>query len=86
MAENKPMIISCNEMVYISLSQYSCQTAKQLKTFIFRKYNKEFAVGSISSALKKLVQCGKASYSENEKGQKVYWLTEYGKLDNDIIK
>ena len=31
------------------------------------------------SALRKLVAKGMAAYSENEKGQKVYWLTEFGR-------
>lgn len=80
MANNEPNTISCDEMVYISLSEYSCQTARQLKVYIYRKFNKDISVGSVSSSLRKMVQSGKTAYSENERRQKVYWLTEYGKI------
>jgi DNA-binding PadR family transcriptional regulator len=42
-------------------------------------FDEDYSVGSIGAALRKLVAKGYGAYSENERGQKVYWLTEAGK-------
>jgi DNA-binding PadR family transcriptional regulator len=42
-------------------------------------YDEDYSVGSIGAALRKLTAKGMAAYSENEKGQKVYWLTDFGR-------
>ena len=68
----------CDKMVRRALTTRGCQTAKQLHTYSNREYDEDYSVGSIAAALRKLTQQGMAAYSENENGQKVYWLTEYG--------
>ena len=68
----------CDKMVYRALYAHGCQTSHQLHTYSNRVYNEDYSVGSIGAALRKLVAKGWAAYSENERGQKVYWLTEYG--------
>lgn len=74
----KIMLTDCDKMVRKALAAHGCQTSHQLHTYSNRMYNEDYSVGSIGAALRKLVQKGYAAYSENEKGQKVYWLTEYG--------
>jgi DNA-binding PadR family transcriptional regulator len=74
----KIALTDCDKMVRRALSAHGCQTSHQLKTYSNRVFNEDYSVGSISAALRKLVQKGMAAYSENEKSQKVYWLTEYG--------
>lgn len=74
----KIALTDCDKMVRRALSEHGCQTSHQLKTYSNRMYNEDYSVGSIGASLRKLVQKGMAAYSENEKGQKVYWLTEYG--------
>jgi DNA-binding PadR family transcriptional regulator len=74
----KIALSDCDKMVRKALLQHGCQTSQQLKTYSNRMYNEDYSVGSISAALRKLVQKGMAAYSENEKSQKVYWLTEFG--------
>ena len=74
----KIMPTDCDKMVRKALSTHGCQTSNQLKTYANRVYGEDYSGGSIGAALRKLVQKGYAASSENEKGQKVYWLTEYG--------
>lgn len=74
----KIALTDCDKMVRKALVAYGCQTSHQLHTYSNRMYNEDYSVGSIGAALRKLVQKGFAAYSENEKGQKVYWLTEFG--------
>lgn len=69
----------CDKMVYRALYAHGCQTSHQLKTYSNRMYGEDYSVGSIGAALRKLTAKGMAAYSENEKGQKVYWLTEFGR-------
>ena len=74
----KIALSDCDKMVRKALATYGCQTSHQLRTYSNRVFNEDYSVGSISAALRKLVQKGYAAYSENEKSQKVYWLTEFG--------
>ena len=74
----KIVLSDCDKMVRRALFDHGCQTSHQLKTYSNRKFDEDYSVGSIGAALRKLVQKGMAAYSENEKNQKVYWLTEFG--------
>ena len=75
----KIVLTPCDKMVYRALYAHGCQTSHQLKTHSNRMYGEDYSVGSIGAALRKLTVKGMAAYSENEKGQKVYWLTEFGR-------
>ena len=74
----KIILSDCDKMVRKALLEHSCQTSHQLRTYSNRVFNEDYSVGSIGVALRKLTTKGLAGYSENEKGQKVYWLTEFG--------
>ena len=74
----KIVLSDCDKMVRKALLQHSCQTSHQLHTYSNRVFDEDYSVGSIGAALRKLVVKGYAASSENEKGQKVYWLTEFG--------
>ena len=74
----KIMLSDCDKMVRRALLAHGCQTSNQLRTYSNRVYSEDYSGGSIGAALRKLVQKGMAACSENERGQKVYWLTEYG--------
>lgn len=74
----KITLTDCDKMVRKALAAHGCQTSHQLRTYSNRMYDEDYSVGSIGAALRKLVQKGYAAYSENERGQKVYWLTEFG--------
>lgn len=75
----KIVLSDCDKMVRKALLQHGCQTSQQLHTYSNRMFNEDYSVGSISAALRKLVAKGYGAYSKNEKGQKVYWLTEFGR-------
>lgn len=75
----KILLSDCDKMVRRALLQHGCQTAKQLHTYSNRVFEEDYSVGSIGAALRKLVQKGYGAYSENERGQKVYWLTDFGR-------
>ena len=75
---SKIVLSDCDKMVRKALLQHGCQTSHQLHTYSNREFGEDYSVGSIGAALRKLVQKGYSAYSENEKGQKVYWLTEFG--------
>lgn len=74
----KIVLSDCDKMVRKALLQHGCQTSNQLRTYSNRVYGEDYSGGSIGAALRKLVQKGYAAYSENEKNQKVYWLTDFG--------
>lgn len=74
----KIVLSDCDKMVRKALLEHSCQTSHQLRTYSNRIFNEDYSVGSIGAALRKLVVKGYGAYSENEKGQKVYWLTDFG--------
>lgn len=74
----KIVLSDCDKMVRKALAAHGCQTSHQLRTYSNRMYDEDYSVGSIGAALRKLVAKGYGAYSENEKGQKVYWLTEFG--------
>lgn len=74
----KIVLSDCDKMVRKALLEHSCQTSHQLRTYSNRVFNEDYSVGSIGAALRKLTTKGLAGYSENEKGQKVYWLTDFG--------
>lgn len=74
----KTVLSDCDKMVRRALFEYGCQTSHQLHTYSNRVFNENYSIGSIGAALRKLVTKGYGAYSENEKGQKVYWLTEFG--------
>lgn len=69
----------CDKMVRKALISHGCQTSRQLKVYANRMYSEDYSGGSIGAALRKLVQKGMAAHSENERGEKVYWLTEFGR-------
>ena len=75
----KTVLTPCDKMVRRALYDHGCQTSHQLKTYSNRMYDEDYSVGSIGAALRKLTAKGMAAYSENEKGQKVYWLTDFGR-------
>ena len=75
----KIVLTPCDKMVRRALYDHGCQTSHQLKTYSIRMYDEDYSVGSIGAALRKLTAKGMAAYSENEKGQKVYWLTDFGR-------
>ena len=75
----KVVLTPCDKMVRRALYDHGCQTSHQLKTYSNRMYDEDYSVGSIGAALRKLTAKGMAAYSENEKGQKVYWLTDFGR-------
>lgn len=79
MATIKPKINECDKLVFNTLKEHSCQTFQQIRGCMNRLYGETYAVGSISASLRKMVSIGYAAYSNNEKGQKVYWLTDLGK-------
>ena len=74
----KIVLSDCDKMVRKALLQHGCQTSQQLRTYSNRVFNEDYSVGSIGAALRKLVVKGYGACSDNEKGQKVYWLTEFG--------
>lgn len=74
----KVILSDCDKMVRKALGAHGCQTSKQLQLYSRRMYGEDYSVGAISAAIRKLVVKGFAAHSENEKGQKVYWLTEFG--------
>lgn len=74
----KIVLSDCDKMVRKALLQHGCQTSHQLRTYSNRVYGEDYSGGSIGAALRKLVTKGYGAYSENEKGQKVYWLTDFG--------
>ena len=78
----KTVLSDCDKMVRKALFQHSCQTSQQLFNYSRRMFNESYSVGSIGAALRKLTVKGMAACSVNEKGQKVYWLTEFGR---DIV-
>ena len=75
----KTVLSNCDKMVRRALLNHSCQTSHQLHTYSNRVYNEDYSVGSIGAALRKLVVKGYGAHSDNEKGQKVYWLTDFGR-------
>ena len=75
----KIVLTHCDKMVRRALYDHGCQTSHQLKTYSNRMYDEDYSVGSIGAALRKPTARGMAAYSENEKGQKVYWLTDFGR-------
>ena len=77
----KTALSNCDKMVRKALMQHGCQTSKQLHTYSNRVFNEEYSTSTISAALRKMVQAGMAAYSENERNQKVYWLTDFGKAE-----
>ena len=76
---SKIVLSDCDKMVRRALLSHGCQTSRQLKTYANRMYSEDYSGGSIGAALRKLVQKGMAAHSENERGEKVYWLTEFGR-------
>lgn len=75
----KAVLTNCDKMVRRALYAHGCQTSHQLHTYSNRMYDEDYSVGSIGAALRKLVAQSIAAYSENERGQKVYWLTDFGR-------
>lgn len=69
----------CDKLAYNVLVQYGCQTSAQVKTCMNRMYDDSYSTGSIGASLRKMAQKGVAASSENERGQKVYWITDFGK-------
>lgn len=74
----KVQFSECDKLTYKILRDYGCQSSKQIRTCMVRFGYEPFSTGSIGASLRKMAQKGIAASSENEHGQKVYWLTEYG--------
>lgn len=75
----KIQISPCDKLTYKVLAQYGCQSSKQVATCMNRLYNESCSTGSIGASLRKMAVKGVAASSENERGQKVYWITDFGK-------
>ena len=75
----KTVLSDCDKMVRRALREHGCQTSQQLRTYSNRVFDEDYSVGSIGAALRKLVVKGYGACSQNEKGQKVYWLTDFGR-------
>lgn len=75
----KTLISACDRLTYKVLVQYGCQSSKQISTCMNRLYNDSYSPASIGASLRKMAARGIAASSENERGQKVYWITDYGK-------
>lgn len=69
----------CDKLTYKVLAQYGCQSSQQVHTCMNRLCDDSYSTGSIRASLRKMAQKGVAASSENERGQKVYWITDYGK-------
>jgi len=69
----------CDKLTYKVLEQYGCQSSQQIRTCMNRLYSESYSASSIAASLRKMAQRGVAASSENEKGQKVYWITDFGK-------
>ena len=69
----------CDKLTYKVLAQYCCQSSKQVATCMNRLYDDSYSTGSIGASLRKMAQRGVAASSLNERGQKVYWITDFGK-------
>lgn len=74
----KTALSNCDKMVRRALFDCGCQTTQELKCYSNRKFNEDYSTGAIGAALRKMVERGLAAHSENEKGQKVYWMTPLG--------
>lgn len=61
-----------------ALQEHSCQTSKQLSAYLKRAHNVSISATSIGGTLRKLEKVGVTGSSKNEKGQSVYWLSEFG--------
>lgn len=75
----KVTVNPCDKLTYKILSDYGCQTSHQIRTCMNRLCNESFTATAISTSLRKMAQKSYAASSENERGQKVYWLTDFGK-------
>lgn len=69
----------CDKLTYKVLAQYGCQTSQQVRTCMNRLYNECYTASSIAASLRKMAQRGVAAFSDNERNQKVYWITDFGK-------
>ena len=69
----------CDKLTYKVLAQYGCQSSQQVRSCMNRLYDDSYSTGSIGASLRKMAQRGVAASSLNERGQKVYWITDYGK-------
>ena len=72
-------ISPCDKLTYKILRYYGCQSSRQVQTCMNRFGYEAFSTGSIGASLRKMAQKGVAASSENERGQKVYWITDFGK-------
>lgn len=79
MAKTKTVLSDCDKMVRRALYVHGCQTSKQLANYSRRMFDEDYSVGSVGAALRKMVACGLAGCSQNERGEKVYWMTDFGK-------
>ena len=68
-----------DKLTYKVLAQYGCQSAQQIRTCMNRLYDDSYSTGSIGASLRKMAQRGVAASSLNERNQKIYWITDYGK-------
>ena len=75
----KVQFSECDKLTYKILRDYGCQSSKQIHTCMVRFGYEPFSTGSIGASLRKMAQKGVAASSENERGQKVYWITDFGK-------
>lgn len=69
----------CDKLTYKILRDYGCQSANQIRVCMNRWCSESYTASSIAASLRKMAVAGRAASSENERGQKVYWLTEHGR-------
>lgn len=71
---------SCDKLVFNLLKDYGCQTSQQIFTFLNRLNVEDVpSTSRIGASLRKMGAVGLIASSKNDKGQRVYWVTDYGK-------
>lgn len=65
-----------SEMVLEVLKTTGCLTANEIKGFVYRRFGENISANSAAAAVRSLLKQGKAGVSQNEKGQRVYWLAK----------
>lgn len=72
------------EMIIDILKTTGCLTAKQIQSFILRKYNKNITPASVSGNLRPYIERGYVGSSKNTVNHTVYWINK--EMYNDGVK
>lgn len=64
------------EMIIDILKTTGCLTAKQIQSFILRKYNENITPASVSGNLRPFIERGYVGHSKNMSNHTVYWLNK----------